>query len=112
MAAGTSPEYGQDRLREIPCVLSHTTYFFFQFLFPAVVCYSWLVRWRLATSHGKRVGFPIESRWSAEGRKNEEARGERGHWDLETLNRWGARYPEKKARRESSLRGILIRGVE
>ena len=29
-----------------------------------------------------------------------------------TLNRWGAGYPEKKARRESSLRGILIRGVE
>jgi hypothetical protein len=58
------------------------------------------------------VGFPIGSRWSAAGRNNEEARGEGGPWDLETLNGWGAGYPEKKARRESSLTGILIRGVE
>jgi hypothetical protein len=49
--------------------------------------------WRLATSHGKRVGFPAGSRWSAAGRYLDVLR-------IRTLTRWGARYPEKKARRK------------
>ena len=68
--------------------------------------------WRLATLHGKRAGFPVRSRWSATGRNKKAARLVAGFVTLETLSGWGARYPEKKARREKvSLTLLLIPGV-
>jgi hypothetical protein len=51
--------------------------------------------WRLATSQVERVGFPAGSRWSAEGRN-------KWSFKMRTLSGWGARYTEKKARREVS----------
>src|SRR5690242_7927091 len=56
------------------------------------------VRWRLATLHGKRVGFPAGSRWSAAGRFKKRPAGWRAVGSG-TLRWWGACYPEKKARR-------------
>jgi len=45
------------------------------------------------------VGFRARSRWSAAGRNKKAARLVAGFVTLETLSGWGARYPEKKARR-------------
>ena len=59
---------------------------------PSLSVYPWWSGWRLATSHGKRAGFPAWSRWSAEGRYLDSL-------TLRALSGWGACYPEKKARR-------------
>src|SRR5690348_3236810 len=52
------------------------------------------VRWRLATLHGKRAGFPAGSRWSAAGRfENMPAEAGLWKWDLEAVG-WSLPWEE------------------
>ena len=62
--------------------------------------------WRLATLHGKRAGAPPGQGGAPEAETIKQPAAS-GLLEIRTLSGWGARYTEKKARREVSDSAVL-----
>ena len=94
---GGDPDFPQAELREIPCVLAHTDYFFFQLLLL-------FVAHPLATRHVSSGASGVPRRVKVERRRQKQLSSPQwvGFWEIRTLSGWGARYTAKKARREVS----------